>query len=34
MWHTGTAQVNPGFRAELDEVLWYTSRSLNTLLPH
>jgi Ser/Thr protein kinase RdoA (MazF antagonist) len=34
MWHTGAAQVNPGFRAELDEMLWYTSRSLNTLLPH
>jgi Ser/Thr protein kinase RdoA (MazF antagonist) len=34
LWYTGTAQVNPGFRAELDEALWYTSRSLNTLLPH
>jgi Ser/Thr protein kinase RdoA (MazF antagonist) len=32
LWFTGTAQVNPLFRAELDQVQEDTRRSLDTLL--
>jgi Ser/Thr protein kinase RdoA (MazF antagonist) len=32
LWFTGTAQVNPAFRAELDQVLENIGRSLDTLL--
>jgi Ser/Thr protein kinase RdoA (MazF antagonist) len=32
LWFTGTAQINPEFRAELDEVQENMSRSLDTLL--
>jgi Ser/Thr protein kinase RdoA (MazF antagonist) len=31
LWFTGTAQVNPAFRADLEEVLQNTRRSLDTL---
>ncbi len=31
LWFTGTAQANPAFRAELNEVLQNISRSLDTL---
>jgi Ser/Thr protein kinase RdoA (MazF antagonist) len=34
LWFTGTAQVNPAFRAELDEVQQSISRSLDTLTRH
>jgi Ser/Thr protein kinase RdoA (MazF antagonist) len=32
LWFTGTAQVNPAFRADLDQVLASIARSLDTLL--
>ena len=32
LWFTGTAQVNPAFRADLDQVLDSIARSLDTLL--
>jgi Ser/Thr protein kinase RdoA (MazF antagonist) len=32
LWFTGTAQVNPVFRAELDQVLGEIGRSLDILL--
>jgi Ser/Thr protein kinase RdoA (MazF antagonist) len=31
LWFTGTAQVNPAFRADLEEVLANTGRSLDAL---
>jgi Ser/Thr protein kinase RdoA (MazF antagonist) len=34
LWFTGTAQVNPAFRAGLDEVQADIGRSLDTLLPN
>jgi len=32
LWFTGTAQVNPAFRADLDRVLADIGSSLDTLL--